>query len=127
MITIFRQAPRTLDQATTHYLLTYYGYLLHHHERSALHAARSKASRPSEGSRAHHVLEMWMDTASPEALSLLKEGLSGCERRLAERLMADHRSEIRFNDCPSCKALAPSPNASHCPCGKRLPRLSYPI
>jgi hypothetical protein len=50
----------------------------------------------------------------PEVLRLASGGLDAFIERTAQRIFDDHSSEIDFNNCPRCGALAKTPKAQQC-------------
>jgi hypothetical protein len=50
----------------------------------------------------------------PEVLRLASGGLDAFIERTAHRIFDEHSSEIVFNNCPRCGALAKTPKAQQC-------------
>src|SRR5271163_558679 len=104
------------------YVLRYYGHLMTGHEQlarrhleataKATHGRTDSASQ-NELRNSSHPLHSLL-SSDPEVLKLTCDGIDAFEVRTSQRILAEHSSEIVFNCCPRCGALAKTPKARQC-------------
>jgi hypothetical protein len=79
----------------------------------ATHGRTDSASQMEARRNASPARRDWF-TSDPEILRLASEGLDVFVERVAQRILAEHRNEITFNNCPKCGALTRTPKAKQC-------------
>jgi tRNA(Ile2) C34 agmatinyltransferase TiaS len=111
-----------MDAERAHYVLRYYGQFMTTQERLAQRhlmgvakATRGRtdavAQREAKNS-SHAARELLSD--DPEVLQLATNGIDTFTVRAAQRILDEHSTEIAFNYCPRCGALAKTPKARQC-------------
>lgn len=54
-------------------------------------------------------------SSEAEVLEMLKKGAKEYEKKVCNRIMAEHPNEIKLNLCPNCSALARTSTSRQCP------------
>ncbi|TNE86850.1 MAG: hypothetical protein EP330_19765 [Deltaproteobacteria bacterium] len=123
MLALFRRKPAELDPHIIHYVLSLHLETLDVHERAALYAARVSHDSPRDGTHGARVLQIWEETATPDAIDMVGQGLEHTERELANRVVERLGRQLRLTRCRSCDRV----HAAHryrCSCGGKLAVLS---
>jgi len=112
-----------MDKELIHYIVTYNTHLLTEKEKLGvkhLHSEIKIGNCDGEDTRMkiEHKTDLykrigWM-TEDKEILELIKGGQEELYKKIAERILKDHRGKIDFNNCPSCGQLARTPLARQC-------------
>lgn len=111
-----------MDTGKACYVFRYYGHLMSPQERlayghlvstaKAMHGRSDWAAQTEARSNPSHLRRRLSD--DPEVLNLTREGLNVFVARTAQRILDEHRAEVRFNHCCRCGALARTPQARQC-------------
>lgn len=100
----------------TRYLIQNYSHLMTLHERAAYRViglSEKAANTSSAGIKSR--LEQALEASNSETRALLEGGPDAFFARLQDRLLRDCGTEVIFNCCPQCGALARTPTARQCP------------
>jgi hypothetical protein len=114
----------TMETEIAQYVFTYYRHLMTRQERLAhrhlVTTAKAMGGRTDAGSQTearktnkNPFLLEWF-SSDPEVLRLASEGLDVFVERVAQRILDEHRDEVRFNNCPKCGGLTRTPKARQC-------------
>lgn len=106
-----------MDTGKAWYVLRYYGHLMTAQERraywhlvrtaKAMHGRSDWAAQTEAQKKLSHTNEKVNGLSDdPEVLNLTREGLGVFVARTAQRILDEHRAEVRFNYCCRCGALA---------------------
>ncbi|SRR5258706_6612824 len=111
-----------MDIEKARYVLRYYERLMKPQEQrayrhlmgtaKATHGRTDTASQREAESSSHPARGMLSN--DPEALQLASDGIDAFMVRTAQRILDERSSEIAFNYCPRCGALAKTPRARQC-------------
>ena len=111
-----------LDLDKAWYVVRYYAHFMTVQERLAdrhltatakvTHGRTDAAAQREVENSLHPVRELL--SSDPEALRLASEGIDAFIVRTAQRILDEHASEVVFNYCPRCGALAKTPKARQC-------------
>jgi len=105
------------------YVFTYFGHLMTKQERLAYRhlvgtakAMRGRTDAASQAEAKKSASRGYRDLLSSDAevLGLASDGLDAFVKRVAQRMLDEHRQEIAFNNCPKCGALTRTPKAQQC-------------
>lgn len=111
-----------MDRERAQYILCFYAHLMTPNEKRASRhlEATSKAMKgrtdaiaQSELRSSSRKLRTFLSD-DPEVLRLTGGGWEPFAAQTAERIFTEHKSEIAFNCCPRCGALAKTPKARQC-------------
>ena len=111
-----------MDTGKAWYVFRYYGHLMTAEERLAyghlvgtVKAMRGRsdwAAQTEARNKPSHLRRRLSDDA--EVLNLTREGWDVFVARTAQRILDEHRAEVRFNYCCRCGGLARTPKARQC-------------
>jgi hypothetical protein len=111
-----------METEKARYVFRHYGYLMTMQERiahkhleataKAMHGRTDVAAQTQLRNSPHDLRKLISD--NPEILLLTTEGLERFVAQTVRRIMDEHQSEIVFNHCPRCNALARTPRARQC-------------
>lgn len=111
-----------MDGEKARYVLRYYGHLMTTPERlaqrhligtaKATHGRTDTLAQREAENSSHPARELL--SKDPNVLQLVSDGLAAFEVRTAQRVLDEHSSEVVFNCCPRCGALANTPKARQC-------------
>jgi hypothetical protein len=112
-----------MDKELIHYIVTYHTDLLTDHEKLGLKHLRSeiKIESTDNGQNKDDIERNtrlykkigWL-TEDKEILDLIEGGQDTLDKKIAERILKDHKDKIVFNNCPKCGQLARTPSARQC-------------
>ncbi len=116
-----------MDQHTANYIVKYFPRLMSMEERAAWwhHFAMSKIEQVPNGMEGSEA-ETWRQgkvsfyreqgllSSDPSVTELLSDGYDAFIQRTAERIHAEESEEVFYNNCPSCGALARTPQSKQC-------------
>jgi hypothetical protein len=97
----------------TNYVIDNFRHLLTKTEQDAVGAFVFNVKEKGDTRLAIYV--RGMDEPTEEIKSLLIDGMQSLRRRLADKLIQDHREEVFANSCPKCGKLPRTPKAKQCP------------
>ena len=114
-----------MDTGKAAFVVRYYGHLMTTQERlaywhlvrtaKAMHGRSDWAAQTEARNKLSHGNEKVKGLSDdPEVLNLTREGLGVFVARTAQRILDEHRAEVRFNYCCRCGALARTPKARQC-------------
>ena len=112
-----------MDKELINYIVTYHTNLLTDKEKLGLKHLRSEIKIGSSDNldnkdsieRKTNLYKKngWL-TEDKEILELIKVGQDELDKKIAERILTDHKDKIDFNNCPNCGRLARTPSARQC-------------
>lgn len=109
-----------MDQETADYIAEHYYDLLKIAERAAVRHMISEFKVASSGNREFTTRALkhmgWLSD-DQTVISLLAEGSSKFNMRVAERIMRETPEKVFLNRCAQCGQLARTPKAKQCRCG----------
>jgi hypothetical protein len=111
-----------MDTGKARYVFRYYGHLMTAQEHLAyghlvdtalaMHGRSDWAAQTEARNNPYFLRSRLSDDS--EVLNLTREGLDVFVARTAQRILDEHRAEVRFNYCCRCGALARTPKARQC-------------
>jgi len=103
------------ETALTDYIWDYYGNLMTEFEQQMSWAEHSRRKRAAgHADVADVMLRRHGISDNPAAEAILAQGLDAFRRRVAHRLLQEHRDQIFVNRCPACGRIARAPAAQQC-------------
>ena len=76
--------------------------------------AKDKADASSSPRMAKTLIDKWGSENNPDVVKALEEGVDAFRRRVRERILKDHESEIFINRCLQCNKIVMTPRAQMC-------------
>ncbi len=115
---------KTMDREKARYIIRYYGHWMTAKENLAqrhlfgtgksMHGRTDAAAQAEARKTSHASTKLFLLSNDPEILQLASGGSDSFSERTAQRILDEHGSEIVFNNCPRCGALAKTPKARQC-------------
>jgi hypothetical protein len=111
-----------MDAQKAGYVLRYYRQLLtvperlaHRHLMATAKATHGRTDTVAqrEAENGSHPAQKFLSN-DPNVLLLASDGLTSFVLRTAQRILDEHGTEVAFNCCPRCGALAKTPKARQC-------------
>lgn len=76
--------------------------------------AEYKAENADSSRMAEMLIEKWDSKNNLDVVKALSEGVDVFRRRVRERILIDHESEIFINRCPECNNIVMTPKVQMC-------------
>ena len=76
--------------------------------------AKDKAENSDSQRMAKILIDKWGSQNNPDVVDALSEGVAVFRRRVRERILKDHESEIFINRCLNCNKIVMTPRAKMC-------------
>lgn len=103
-----------MDKETIHYIITYFGNLMTHHEKLTLKHQIFTYKTSNNPQLKKGLTDKGLFNNDPKVTGLLENGFDEFELNVAQRILAEVPEKIFFNDCPQCNRLARTPFAKQC-------------
>ncbi len=109
-----------MDNELSKYIVNYFTDLLTDKEKLGLKHLRSKYkiehsdNKDNIEQRVRAYKTMGWLTEDKEILELVSGGEEDLDRKIADRILREHRDKVFINNCPSCGRLARTPFARQC-------------
>ena len=104
------------DRELDRYILDHFGKFMTELERLGQKSIMAEYKAESAGSSrmVEMLIEKWGSKDNPDVVKALSEGVDIFKRRVRERILIDHESEIFINRCPECNNIVMTPKAQMC-------------
>ena len=104
------------DQELDRYILDHFGGFMTELERLGQKSvfAKDKAENSDSQRMAKILIDKWGSQNNPDVVDALSEGVAVFRRRVRERILKDHESEIFINRCLNCNKIVMTPRAQMC-------------
>jgi coproporphyrinogen III oxidase-like Fe-S oxidoreductase len=109
-----------MDNELSKYIVNYFTDLLTDKEKLGLKHLKSKYkiehsdNKDNIEQRVQAYKKMGWLTEDKEILDLVRGGEEELDRKIADRILENHRDKVFINNCPSCGRLARTPFARQC-------------
>ena len=109
-----------MDKEFSRYIVNYFTDLLTDKEKLGLKHLRSKYkiehsdNKDNVEQRVQAYKKMGWLTEDKEILEFVSGGEEELDKKIADRILSEHRDKVFINNCPSCGRLARTPFAKQC-------------
>jgi hypothetical protein len=104
------------DVELTRYVWHYFMSLMTDFERRVGGAifGRGKAAASASPQMRRWLSQRWGHVGEPDIEEALADGAEAFRRRVRDRILSEHRSDVFVNRCPRCERVVRTPTARQC-------------